>query len=625
MLKGHNIICISSIDWDFVWQGHQEIMSAFANSDNRVLFIENTGVRTPTLKDIPRLKKRLIDWFKSVKGFRQEMENLFVYSPIFLPFPYSRITRWINKYMILNPLRKWMKTMKFYEPIIWTFLPTGIALDIIDSIDKKLLVYYCIADFYELVGSPKKVRKTENELIKKSDLIFAQGSVLGERCRCLNNRVYTFPFGVKMETFENFQHSSHNFDKVPPDLRGIRRPIIGYVGGIHRHIDFGLVRYIAKTQPEWSITLIGPIQTNISEISNLANVFFLGKKDFSSLPHYISQFDVGIVPYNVSEYTQTVFPTKLNEYHAMGKPVVSTELPEIASFNAENNNLVLVGRTYKEFVDCVVKALKSKSDGLANLRIASARKNSWTTRIEKMSNLLEDAVEKKSRGPFNWQESFLKFYRTSRRKIFNIVIIVLGIYLLVFYTPLVWFMAEPLKISQAPEKADCIVVFAGGVGESGKAGQGYEERVEYAAKLYSQGYADHLIFSSGYMYVFKEPLIMKALAISLGVPEEAIILEDKAKNTYENVNFTKKILASKGWNKILLVSSPYHMQRVSLVIKKVAQGIKIIYTPIPKSRFYSHNIRSSNRRRWKQVKVQQIRGLVHEYLGIIYYWWKGYI
>jgi hypothetical protein len=27
-----DIICISSIDWDFIWQGHQEIMSTLAAS-----------------------------------------------------------------------------------------------------------------------------------------------------------------------------------------------------------------------------------------------------------------------------------------------------------------------------------------------------------------------------------------------------------------------------------------------------------------------------------------------------------------------------------------------------------------------------------------------------------------
>ena len=44
-VHGHDVLCISSIDWDFIWQGHQEIMSTLAAQGHRVLFLENTGVR----------------------------------------------------------------------------------------------------------------------------------------------------------------------------------------------------------------------------------------------------------------------------------------------------------------------------------------------------------------------------------------------------------------------------------------------------------------------------------------------------------------------------------------------------------------------------------------------------
>jgi len=623
MLKNQNIICISSIDWDFVWQGHQEIMATFAKNGNRVLFIENTGVRVPSFKDIPRLKKRFVNWFKTVKGFRKETENLFIYSPVILPFPYSRIARWLNRYMLLKPLRRWIKIMDFHNPIIWTFLPTGIALDIINNIDTKLSVYYCIADFYELADNPRKVKKTEDELIKKCDLIFAQGDILAEKCKRLNNNVHIFPFGVNIEAFGNFKPDK---DEILSDIKGIKKPIIGYIGGIHKHIDFGLIKYIAGKHPEWSIVLIGPIQTDVSEISNLQNVFLLGKKDFFSLPNYLSAFDVGIIPYKLSEYTATVFPTKLNEYHIMGKPVVSTDLPEVGNFNNQNDNLVFVGKTYEGFINCIFRALNNGSDGPIQQRIASARRNSWIARIEEMSNLIEEAVEEKSKGLVNWQEKFLRLYRVARRKIFTLTTIFLGSYLLLFYTPFVWFIATPLKISQAPQKTDCIVVFAGGVGESGKAMQGYEERVQYAVELYKRGYAKYIIFSSGYMYVFKEPIIMKVLALSLGVPEEAIILEDNAKNTYENIKFTKQILINKGWNKILLVSSPYHMLRTSLVFNKIAKEVKVYYTPIPKSLFFFHEGRDSfGRKIWKRANLEQIKAILHEYLGIIYYSLQGYI
>jgi len=259
--------------------------------------------------------------------------------------------------------------------------------------------------------------------------------------------------------------------------------------------------------------------------------------------------------------------------------------------------------------------------------IEAARQNSWPRRIEQMSGLIERAMMKKKLDKERmWKENLLAFYRVARRKLSRLVISSSLLYLLLFYTPFIWFLAEPLKIVDLPEESDTIVVFAGGVGESGQARQGYEERVVYAVDLYKQGLADNLIFSSGYMYVFKEPLLMKALAISLGVPENAVILEDKARNTYENVDFVAKILGKKGWDKILLVSSPYHMRRASLVFNKVAKNIRVDYTPIPKSIFYSHEDRDSyGRKNWKRINLEQIKGMLHEYLGIVYYWWRGYI
>src|SRR5438477_12851432 len=93
ILRGHDILCFSSIDWQFIWQGHQEIMSTLAANGNRVLFVENTGVRAPAIRDLPRVRQRIANFRKGTKGFRQERENLYIFSPMLLPFPYSSIVR----------------------------------------------------------------------------------------------------------------------------------------------------------------------------------------------------------------------------------------------------------------------------------------------------------------------------------------------------------------------------------------------------------------------------------------------------------------------------------------------------------------------------------------------------
>src|SRR3990167_8933968 len=106
MLKNEDIICISSIDWDFIWQGHQEIMTKLARGGNRVLFIENTGARTPSFKDLGRIKNRIYNWRKGIHGIRKIEDGLYVYSPLVLPFPYSKIARSINKRLVFSVLMK---------------------------------------------------------------------------------------------------------------------------------------------------------------------------------------------------------------------------------------------------------------------------------------------------------------------------------------------------------------------------------------------------------------------------------------------------------------------------------------------------------------------------------------
>src|SRR3989442_15124190 len=118
----HDIVCISSIDWEFIWQSHQEVMSTLAAQGHRVLFVENTGVRRPRLSDLPRARQRVRNWWRGTKGFRQERENLFVYSPGVLPFPYSRVARAINRKLLLRSLGPWMGAGPVARPIVWPFL-----------------------------------------------------------------------------------------------------------------------------------------------------------------------------------------------------------------------------------------------------------------------------------------------------------------------------------------------------------------------------------------------------------------------------------------------------------------------------------------------------------------------
>ncbi len=614
MLRGCDILCLSSIDWDFIWQGHQEIMSTLSTQGNRVLFVENTGVRSPTLRDLPRLKRRLLNWWSSTKGFRQVQGSLFVYSPILLPFPYSRIARWVNRPLLLHALHRWMNATGFRRPMLWTFLPTPLTLDVIRELEPELTVYYCIDDLASSSRGAKRINRSEARLFSMADLVFVTSEKLRARAARFTDRIRLFPFGVDFERFEAIRHRA---DEVPQEVRALARPVVGYVGGLHQWIDQELLVSVASRMPHASFVLIGPAQTDVSPLTRSPNIHLLGPRPHEELPRYTKGFDIGIVPYRLNEYTAHVYPTKLNEYLAMGLPVVATPLPEIERFNAEHGPVVTVAQGPDGFLRAIQGILAAPPAPEARQRrIEVARQNSWSTRIARMSELIEEELATRQVTREHWQDSLRRLYRQARRRLVRAVVAVGMAYLVVFQSPLVWWIAEPLRLAAPERPVDAIVVFAGGVGESGKAGGGYQERTKHAVDLHHRGLAPSLIFSSGYTLVFQEAEIMQELAAAHGVPPSAIILEQRAATTYENVRFVAEILEERGWSSVLLVTSPYHMRRALLTWRATAPQIQVIPAPVPESRFYLHR---------RGANLEQIHGLLHEYLGILYYWWKGWI
>lgn len=613
LLRNRDIVCLSSIDWQFIWQGHQEIMSALAANGNRVLFVENTGLRRPSVKDFPRLRKRLTNWWRGTKGFRQERTNLFVYSPVILPFPYSRLARMVNRMLMGRSLSRWMRAAGFGRPIVWTFLPTPLVQDVMRDLNPFVSVYYCIDDLASSSAAAWRIAEPERQLFRDADLVFVTSDKLRQRALEQRPDVHLFPFAVSFAKFDKVRETPGG---VPDDLAALPRPIAGYVGGIHQWIDFPLLRKTAEAMPDVTFALVGPVHADASAIEGVPNIHLLGQRPHDDVPKYIKGFDVGLVPYCLNEYTANVYPTKLNEYLAMGVPVVATDLPEIRRFNDDHGTTVAIASGADAFAAAIRAALGGSTDEVRAERVAVARKNSWSDRIAEMSALIEQVIAGR-RSERSWEVRLRRLYRSARGRVAWISgVIILG-YLLLFETGLPWWMARPLRRAEAPRQADAIVVFAGGVGENGLAGGGYQERVKEAIDLYRAGYAQHIVFSSGYVGPFPEADIMKNLAITSGqIPADAIVLETHASNTYENVAFTRRMLDERQWHSVLLVSSPYHMRRAMMTWRKVAPEITVTATPVPNSQFYTHD---------RGATVEQLRGLLQEYVAIVVYWWKGWI
>ncbi|MCA1612606.1 MAG: glycosyltransferase [Acidobacteria bacterium] len=414
MFSGRDVILISSIEWDFNWQGHQEIATRLARAGNRVLYVENMGVRAPGLRDARRVAQRFSHWAGSLLdgGVRQVAPDLYVCSPLIMPPFGSWLRHQLNRRFLLPMLRRVVRNLDFDPTVVWTFLPTDTVASFVRMLrgPEGVVVYYCIADFAELTPNREDILQSEREIIELSDIIFAQGPHLAEHCSRTGKHAEVFPFGVNIDRFSRNGHppgpaahvvasSSNGNNSAASLMKDLPRPVIGYVGGIHKFFDVEMLTAMARARPEWSFVLVGPLQTSAGELKRLPNVHLAGQKPHEELAEYIRGFDVGIVPYLFNTYTATVVPTKINEYLAMGKPVVSTNLPEVSNFNGKHGVIITSPNRAKEFAASIERALLTGGEeSSVTRRREVAALHDWEARYERMSLLIEQELRRKKKA-----------------------------------------------------------------------------------------------------------------------------------------------------------------------------------------------------------------------------------
>ena len=126
------------------------------------------------------------------------------------------------------------------------------------------------------------------------------------------------------------------------------------------------------------------------------------------------------------------------------------------------------------------------------------------------------------------------------------------------------------------EKADCIFVLGS-----------HDTRVaERGAELFLAGWAPLLIFSGGLgrltdgLWEETEADKFSRIAVQMGVPKTAILVENKSTNTGENILFTQRLLEQNGLypDSFIVVQKPYMGRRSFATFKKVWPGKDIIVT-----------------------------------------------
>jgi hypothetical protein len=239
----------------------------------------------------------------------------------------------------------------------------------------SLNVFDMVDDYATFTDDPDlraRIRRWEAEAIDRANLVTATHPRILEKAVKRGADAVLVPNGTNVDHFAKPR-------QAPDELKGLPRPIAGYVGGTESHrLDYNLVVEMAHLLPEASFVFIGPAGPELRRaVVSLPNVHVLGFRDYRDLPGYVQAFDVGLLPFKTNVHMAHVDPLKLYEYWAAGIGAVATP------FGALGPRLgtLAVAATPEEFARAITEMAGMKEAG-REARLLLARRGDWTVRVD---------------------------------------------------------------------------------------------------------------------------------------------------------------------------------------------------------------------------------------------------
>jgi UDP-galactopyranose mutase len=373
-----DLICLSHLRWNFVFQRPQHLLSRAAANHERVFFFEEPIFGK---NSTPKLE------------VRKSAEGVMVVEPHIPEGMQHNEAVQAQRQLLDDLLSEW----NIQNYILWYYTP--MALSFSRHLDPSLTIYDCMDELSLFKNAPKELLDNESELLQIADLVFTGGQSLYEAKKDRNPNVFAFPSSIDFTHFAQARKISKHDHSDPEDQAAIPHPRMGYCGVIDERIDFDLVSKAATARPDWQFVFVGPVvKIDPASLPKQPNIHYLGQKDYKELPQYLAGWDVAMMPFAINDSTKFISPTKTPEYLASGKPVVSTAIRDVVRPYGEQG-LVEIASTLDEFIRAAARCGMDEGalpiDWLTRVDTFLGQ-TSWQKTWEEMSKLMARAIEEKT-------------------------------------------------------------------------------------------------------------------------------------------------------------------------------------------------------------------------------------
>ena len=181
------------------------------------------------------------------------------------------------------------------------------------------------------------------------------------------------------------------------------RPILLYLGSLHPWKGVDMLVRVMQYVKGAKLRIVGGVPERISQLRSLAKSMgldqqleFLGPVDPIKRFDTIAEADICLLPSsNTSIGSRFTSPLKLFEYMAMGKPIVTSNLPAIREVLSNSENALLVDFGDEEKFASAINLLLSSPE--LQLRLgtnakALSRRYTWKARVQNILDFMRQVA-----------------------------------------------------------------------------------------------------------------------------------------------------------------------------------------------------------------------------------------
>jgi glycosyltransferase involved in cell wall biosynthesis len=362
-----DLVCFSHLRWDFVFQRPQHLMTRFAQRQ-RVFFVEEPQFRPGSAELRVELRSPAIS----------------VVTPL-LPADEPATNAPILRALLVD----FFRDNQIKSPIAWYYSP--MFLEWTSNLAASIVVYDCMDELSAFKNAHPRMKTREEELLALADVVFTGGHSLYEAKKAQHSNMYPFPSSIDVAHFAQ----ARRIQQEPADQASIPSPKIGFCGVIDERLDLELLEGVARARPDWNLVLIGPVvKIDHSSLPCLPNIHYLGAKNYTDLPAYLSGWTVAILPFALNESTRFISPTKTPEYLAAGRPVVSTPIEDVVRTYGKSG-LAHIAQGTAAFVDAIDRAFSEDTSIRLRKVDESLSQTSWSRTWGRMAEFVDDLVARR--------------------------------------------------------------------------------------------------------------------------------------------------------------------------------------------------------------------------------------